>query len=39
MAEFGMYKDVFWRDLKVIKEESEEIQSGEINSTHRNPLH
>ena len=38
MAEFGMYKDVFWRDLKVIKEESEKPQSGEINSTGRNPL-
>jgi len=33
MAEFGMCKDLFWRDLKGIKEESEKPQSGEINST------
>lgn len=33
MAEFGMYKDVFWRDLQIINTESEKPQNGEINST------
>lgn len=32
MAEFGMYKDVFWRDLQIISTESEKLQSDETNS-------
>lgn len=32
IAEFGMYKDIFWRDLKIINTESEKPQSGDINS-------
>ncbi|KQT17156.1 hypothetical protein ASG31_12105 [Chryseobacterium sp. Leaf404] len=33
MAEFGMYKDVFWRDLQIINSEPIKPQSGEISST------
>lgn len=32
IAEFGMYKDEFWRDLKITNIESEEPRSGEIKS-------
>lgn len=32
MAEFGMYKDIFWRELKIINTEPEKPQSGDINS-------
>jgi hypothetical protein len=32
IAEFGMYKDEFWRELKIANIESEEPRSGEINS-------
>lgn len=33
MAEFGMYKDVFWKDLPIINTVLEKPHSGEINST------
>lgn len=32
IAEFGMYKDEFWRELKIANIEFEEPRSGEINS-------
>ena len=32
IAEFGMYKDIFWRDLIIINTEPEKPQSGDINS-------
>lgn len=32
MAEFGMYKDVFWRDLQIMNTESEKPKSDETNT-------